>query len=80
VAGSQWFRVQCGAVSKGDVIFRLDSSLKQEAALETAKRKIAEVDCGGGRRAEARHHTKAESPDPGSLRAHIQQAKGTNWM
>src|SRR5882757_2630194 len=31
------------AVSKGDVIFRLDSS-KQEAALETSKRKIAEVD------------------------------------
>jgi multidrug resistance efflux pump len=31
------------AVSKGDVIFRLDSS-KQQAALETAKRKIAEVD------------------------------------
>src|SRR5258708_15929421 len=30
-------------VSKGDVIFRLDSS-KQQAALETAKRKIAEVD------------------------------------
>jgi multidrug resistance efflux pump len=30
-------------VSKGDVIFRLDSS-RQEAALETAKRKIAEVD------------------------------------
>jgi multidrug resistance efflux pump len=30
-------------VSKGDVIFRLDSS-KQEAALETAKRKISEVD------------------------------------
>jgi multidrug resistance efflux pump len=30
-------------VSKGDVIFRLDSS-KQDAALETAKRKIAEVD------------------------------------
>jgi multidrug resistance efflux pump len=30
-------------VSKGDVIFRLDSS-KQEAALETEKRKIAEVD------------------------------------
>src|SRR6201991_3507161 len=29
-------------VSKGEVIFRLDSS-KQEAALETAKRKIAEV-------------------------------------
>jgi multidrug resistance efflux pump len=30
-------------VKKGDVIFRLDSS-KQEAALETARRKIAEVD------------------------------------
>jgi multidrug resistance efflux pump len=30
-------------VTKGDVIFRLDSS-KQEAALETAKRKVAEVD------------------------------------
>jgi len=30
-------------VSKGEVIFRLDSS-KQDAALETAKRKIAEVD------------------------------------
>jgi multidrug resistance efflux pump len=30
-------------VAKGDVIFRLDSS-KQEAALETAKRKVAEVD------------------------------------
>src|SRR5436190_9138579 len=31
------------AVSQGDVIFRLDSS-KQQAALETAKRKVAEVD------------------------------------
>src|SRR4051812_42645871 len=30
-------------VAKGDVIFRLDSS-KQEAAVETARRKIAEVD------------------------------------
>src|SRR6267154_6576578 len=30
-------------VKKGDVIFRLDSS-KQEAALETARRKIAEID------------------------------------
>src|SRR3979490_1746158 len=30
-------------VKKGDVLFRLDSS-KQDAALETAKRKIAEVD------------------------------------
>jgi multidrug resistance efflux pump len=32
-----------GTVSKGDPIFRLDSS-KQEAAAETARRKIAEVD------------------------------------
>src|SRR5512139_618427 len=32
-----------GSVKKGDVLFRLDSS-KQQAALETAKRKIAEVD------------------------------------
>jgi multidrug resistance efflux pump len=30
-------------VAKGDVVFKLDSS-KQEAALETAKRKVAEVD------------------------------------
>src|SRR6476469_134995 len=30
-------------VKKGDVIFRLDNS-KQEAALETARRKIAEID------------------------------------
>ena len=32
-------------VKKGDVIFKLDSS-KQEAAMETARRKIAEVDAG----------------------------------
>src|SRR5215831_7148395 len=32
-----------GPVKKGDPIFRLDSS-KQEAAVETARRKIAEVD------------------------------------
>ncbi len=32
-----------GPVKKGDVIFKLDSS-KQEAALETARRKIAEID------------------------------------
>jgi multidrug resistance efflux pump len=30
-------------VKKGDVIFKLDSA-KQEAAMETARRKIAEVD------------------------------------
>ncbi len=32
-----------GPVKKGDVIFKLDSS-KQQAALETARRKIAEID------------------------------------
>ena len=32
-----------GGVAKGDVIFKLDSS-KQEAAAETARRKIAEID------------------------------------
>ena len=32
-----------GTVAKGDVIFKLDSS-KQEAAAETARRKIAEID------------------------------------
>src|SRR5262245_28189466 len=32
-----------GEVKKGDTLFRLDSS-KQEAAVETARRKIAEVD------------------------------------
>src|SRR4030088_2437330 len=32
-------------VKKGDVIFKLDSA-KQEAAMETARRKIAEVDAG----------------------------------
>src|SRR5512139_1892069 len=31
------------AVKKGDVLFRLDNS-KQQAAIETAKRKVAEVD------------------------------------
>ena len=36
-------------VKQGDVLFRLDSA-KQEAALETAKRKIAEVDAACWRR------------------------------
>ena len=34
-------------VKKNDVIFKLDST-KQEAALETARRKIAEVDAALG--------------------------------
>ena len=59
------------AVSKGDVIFRLDSS-KQEAALETAKRKIAEVDAAAVA-AEA-DITKAEAQIQEAKSAH-QQAK-----
>jgi multidrug resistance efflux pump len=58
-------------VSKGDVIFRLDSS-KQEAALETAKRKIAEVDAALVS-AEA-DVTKAEAQIQEAKSAH-QQAK-----
>jgi multidrug resistance efflux pump len=58
-------------VSMGDVIFRLDSS-KQEAALETAKRKIAEVDAAMVT-AEA-DVTKAEAQIQEAKSAH-QQAK-----
>ena len=58
-------------VKKGDVLFRLDSS-KQQAALETAKRKIAEVDASlmsaRGRR------RQGGSPDRGSESV-LQQAK-----
>src|SRR5258708_11086166 len=59
------------SVSKGDVIFRLDSS-KQEAALETARRKIAEVDAAAVA-AEA-DVTKAEAQIQEAKSAH-QQAK-----
>src|SRR6185369_4983361 len=52
------------AVKKGDVLFTLDSS-KQRAALETAKRKIAEVDAS---------LTSAES-DVVKAEAQIQEAK-----
>src|SRR6266403_6227077 len=58
-------------VAKGDVIFRLDSS-KQEAALETARRKIAEVDAAM-MTAEA-DVTKAEAQIQEAGSAH-QQAK-----
>src|SRR5712675_548529 len=58
-------------VSKGDVIFRLDSS-KQQAALETARRKIAEVDAAM-MTAEA-DVTKAEAQIQEARSAH-QQAK-----
>jgi multidrug resistance efflux pump len=51
-------------VKKGDVLFRLDSS-KQQAALETAKRKVAEVDAS---------MTSAEA-DVVKAEAQIQEAK-----
>src|SRR5207247_10779997 len=60
-----------GAVSEGDGIFRLDSS-KQEAALETGGRKIAEVDAAAVA-AEA-EVTKAEAQTQEAKSAY-QQAK-----
>jgi multidrug resistance efflux pump len=54
-------------VKKGDVLFRLDSS-KQEAALETAKRKILEVDAA---------MTAAES-DVVKAEAQIQEARANH--
>jgi multidrug resistance efflux pump len=59
------------AVKKGDVLFRLDSS-KQEAAVETAKRKIAEIDAGM-QTAQA-EVVKAEA-QIGEAKANYQQAK-----
>ena len=52
-------------VKKGDVIFKLDSS-KQEAAIETARRKIAEVDAA----------MLAAQADILKAEGQIQQAKG----
>jgi multidrug resistance efflux pump len=52
-------------VKKGDVIFKLDSS-KQEAALETARRKIAEIDAA----------MLAAEADVLKAEGQIQQAKG----
>ena len=52
-------------VKKGDVIFRLDSS-KQQAAMETARRKIAEVDAA----------MLAAQADVLKAEGQIQQAKG----
>src|SRR6202453_4385990 len=52
-------------VKKGDVIFKLDSS-KQEAAMETARRKIAEVDAA----------LLAAQADVLKAEGQIQQAKG----
>ena len=53
------------AVKKGDVIFKLDSS-KQQAAMETARRKIAEVDAA----------MLAAQADALKAEGQIQQAKG----
>ncbi len=54
-------------VSQGDVIFRLDSS-KQQAALETARRKIAEVDAA----------TVAAEVDVTKAAAQIQEARSAH--
>ena len=58
-------------VKKGDVLFRLDSS-KQEAALETAKRKIAEVDAS---LISARADVVKADAQVGEAKASLQQAK-----
>ncbi|OKO83535.1 biotin/lipoyl-binding protein [Bradyrhizobium sp. NAS96.2] len=59
------------AVKKGDVLFRLDSS-KQEAALETAKRKIAEVDAS---LTAAQVDVVKADAQIGEAKASLQQAK-----
>ena len=58
-------------VKKGDVLFRLDSS-KQTAALETAKRKIAEVDAS---LISARADVVKADAQIGEAKASLQQAK-----
>ena len=59
------------AVKKGDVLFRLDSS-KQQAALETAKRKVAEVDAS---LISARSDVVKAEAQIGEAKASWQQAK-----
>jgi multidrug resistance efflux pump len=54
-------------VKKGDVLFRLDSS-KQEAALETAKRKVAEVDAS----------METAEADVAKAEAQIQEARSSH--
>src|SRR6476469_5768322 len=58
-------------VKKGDVLFRLDSS-KQTAAVETAKRKIAEVDAS---LISARADVVKADAQIGEAKASLQQAK-----
>ncbi|MFK4501190.1 multidrug resistance efflux pump [Bradyrhizobium japonicum] len=59
------------AVKKGDVLFRLDGA-KQEAAVETAKRKIAEVDAS--MKSANADIVKADA-QIGEAKANLQQAK-----
>ncbi|HEY9454667.1 MAG TPA: biotin/lipoyl-binding protein [Bradyrhizobium sp.] len=59
------------AVKKGDVLFRLDSS-RQEAALETARRKIAEVDAA---LIAARADIVKADAQVGEAKASLQQAR-----
>jgi multidrug resistance efflux pump len=59
------------AVKQGDVLFRLDSA-KQDAALETAKRKSAEVDAS---LISARADVVKAEAQVGEARASLQQAK-----
>src|SRR5262249_23654253 len=58
-------------VKKGDVLFRLDSS-KQQAALETARRKVAEVDASI---ISARADVVKADAQVGEAKASHQQAK-----
>ncbi|QOZ77093.1 HlyD family secretion protein [Bradyrhizobium sp. CCBAU 53351] len=59
------------AVKKGDVLFRLDSA-KQEAALETARRKVAEIDAG---LQTAQAEVVKADAQIGEAKANYQQAK-----
>ena len=59
------------AVKQGDVLFRLDSA-KQEAAVETAKRKIAEIDAS---LSSAQSDVVKADAQVGEAKANYQQAK-----
>jgi multidrug resistance efflux pump len=59
------------AVKSGDVLFRLDSS-KQQAAVETAKRKVAEVDAS---MASAKADVVKADAQIGEAKASLQQAR-----
>ena len=61
----------CAAVKKGDVLFRLDNS-RQSAAVETARRKVAEVEAS---MISARADVLKADAQTGEARANLQQAK-----